>query len=263
MSAVAFPATLRPDLGQLAMLDDQWRDDETYQGVRAHWSFTEGGGRRVWDISGWGEHGDIVGTFAWLRTELGIALDVGIPDYVSVPNAMAEVTGNIGTLVVWVANINAYDSNGCIFFGDGVGVFCQIASPGSGNVYVFGAEINMVPINNYLNNGPHCFTFTTNGQAGGMRFYADGVETGSPTAQTPNSFTAGPKTIELGRWVNPSWGFDGQFAEVTYFHNRVFTEAEVLNDFRLSQQRYDRALLEQLFDCLLPVVRDMHVLLSF
>ena len=100
------------------------------------------------------------------------------------------------------------------------------------NVYVFAQQIANVGTSDFENNGEWHFCFCSDGTVAGTIFYANGEPRGSTEGSTLTGFASGSKNFHIMNWIGgTNWEFDGQFLELRYYHNRVFSIQEVYEDY--------------------------------
>src|SRR3989344_198301 len=200
--------------------------EETTPGPAAYWKFDDGQGTTAQDTTVNNNDGTISGA-TWTeesRCVSGKCLQFDGKDYVSVPSAFSNITGNVTTFETWV-KINSYDSNGVVLFGTSTGtdVYWQIANDTI--VYVMSTQISVSE--NFDDNKWHHVAFVST--ASSTLFYFDGNLAGSGGAGA--ALSSGAKDFRLGSWdLGSNWDLRG-FMDEPKIYPYARTAAQVKADY--------------------------------
>lgn len=225
---------IKPRLG--ARLD---RQHPLSSGLVGCWLFNEGGGNKLWDISGNLNHGTLTNmdpSSDWVSDPGGIALDFdGINDYVSVPQkSIFQLSSSAFTVVVCLLDdtpaaslstyhraVSWYDGSKNIQLGIG-------SNLGSRVVYVLNSSSTAFPqsISSSLSTGMHHIVATFDGSSN-YNIYVDGklFSVGGGSTQA-GVFTANSTTLYIGQRGDGAGYVVGKILGVSIY-KRVLSNSEI------------------------------------
>lgn len=201
------------------------------ENVLAAWTFEDGSGKAVKDVSGNGNNGEIIGGAKWADGKIGKALEFdGSSSYVLIPfgNNMAVINKGNFTLAAWFKSDAVPTEN--------KEVFQQGDKDGTGRTWLYIAA-NTGEIQTYLGNAATlsdvkvepaewyhtAIVITEGGGTDTIQFYVNGEPTGTPS-QKGLEDSQGDYFIGCHKNITNFW--DGIIDEVALI-NKSLNQAEI------------------------------------
>ena len=233
----AFPvyARLKPVRG--AILAN--RSHPTARGLVGYWLMNEGGGNKIFDLSGNGNTGTFAGDTSWVPGKYGSCLSFdGTGDYVDVGNKDSlRITGDI-TLAAWVKWSVGATAGIISKGGNGETASYSLSRTGTPTIYFLqsenGAAWNTLIQSAALSTGVWYFVVGTN-DLNIARLYIDGVQVGtdSSPASSPWDNTV---NVTIGAEIKPSDSSIGRYwsgqIDNVMIYNRALSADEIQHLYR-------------------------------
>jgi len=186
-------------------------------------------GLTLFDQSGYRDDGTLTNmepATDWAISSMGSVLELdGANEYVSVPSALSQWSGQVHTVSAWV-RCDAYDANGFVFFGTNTGdnVYWQVQNDTS--VWI-AAQPLVVPETHFADGKWHLLSWVSKG-ASGIEFFRDGTLLAS-SGDVSTSVPSGSKNFAIGDWIGnlaATWTLNGAVGPLAV-HNRILTTDEI------------------------------------
>ena len=139
-----------------------------------------------------------------------------------------EITGNVGTLAVWLARVGAPSLYGHVYIGSQSpnAVAMQITEAGGTQVFGGGLNGGGSAISGWFNTVNRSAVFASGGTAATCAVYIDGRNTGHTYTGAPLAWGSGSKTIYLGRYpAAANWDTNADIL-CAYLATDVWNEAQ-------------------------------------
>jgi hypothetical protein len=136
----------------------------------------------------------------------------GVDDYLG-NTTYPELTGNVGTVAIWMPRVGSTDNNGHILFSSNSPQAVYFQTDGNGAIYLW-SKTGAGTLSGWYDTVNRSFVATSNGLAGGALAYIDGKYFGAAT-QAAVSWGTGAKNLRIGNYGGGNnWDFNGSMSVV-------------------------------------------------